>query len=116
VARLFGIFAAGGSELKLQPTTFAELVKRAVPPTRGRFDLVMHREASYSLGFMKPSRSQPFSPNLQSFAAAGIGGSFAFGDPVTQIGYAYVPNRCRIEAADPRERALRQAVYRCLQR
>jgi CubicO group peptidase (beta-lactamase class C family) len=116
IARLFAIFAAGGKELKLRPNTFAELVAPAAPPAGGNFDLVLRRETNYALGFSKPSRTLPFSTNPQAFGAAGIGGSFAFADPAAQLGYAYLPNRCRIESSDPRDKCLREAVWRCVQR
>jgi len=114
IARLFAIFAAGGKELKLRPATFAELVRPSIPPPGGNFDLVMRRETSYALGFSRPSSTLPFSTNPQAFGAAGIGGSFAFADPAAKLGYAYLPNRCRIESCDPRNRGLREAVYRCV--
>ncbi|HLW68861.1 MAG TPA: serine hydrolase domain-containing protein [Gemmataceae bacterium] len=114
IARLFAIFAAGGKELNLRPATFAQLIAPSEPPVGGNFDLVMRRETNYALGFSKPSRTLPFSANPQAFGAAGIGGSFAFADPAIQLGYAYLPNRCRIESCDPRDQSLREAVYQCL--
>ncbi|HEV3144965.1 MAG TPA: serine hydrolase domain-containing protein [Gemmataceae bacterium] len=116
IACLFGIVAAGGKELNLQPATFAELVAPSIPPSGGDFDLVMRRESSYALGFSRPSPSLPFSQNPQAFGAAGIGGSFAFGDPTAQLGFAYLPSRCRIASRDPRERDLRLAVQRCIEK
>jgi CubicO group peptidase (beta-lactamase class C family) len=115
IARLLAIFAAGGKELKLRPATFADLVTPSEVPPGGNFDLVMRRETSYALGFSRPSRTLPFSANPQAFGAAGIGGSFAFADPAAQLGYAYLPNRCRIESRDPRDQRLREAVYRCVE-
>lgn len=44
--------------------------------------------------------------------APGAGGSFAFGDADTRVGYAYLMNKLDFHLADdPREKALRDAVY-----
>ncbi|HEY3588376.1 MAG TPA: hypothetical protein VGK85_14545 [Myxococcaceae bacterium] len=37
-----------------------------------------------------------------------------FADPHAQLGYAYFPNRMGTSLEDPRDIALRAAVYRCL--
>ena len=48
---------------------------------------------------------------------AGRGGSFAFADPDARLGYAYVMNKMDFYLVDdPREKALRDAVYRAIKR
>lgn len=43
--------------------------------------------------------------------------ALAFADPDTQTGYAYAPNQAGVYPFDdPREKALRDAYYGCLQR
>jgi hypothetical protein len=45
----------------------------------------------------------------------GFGGSFGFADPVSGIGYAYVLNRMDTYFVDPRDLALRNAMYRSIE-
>ena len=44
----------------------------------------------------------------------GAGGSFGFADPKAGIGYGYVPNRMNSYLMDPRDVALRNAMYRAI--
>jgi hypothetical protein len=44
------------------------------------------------------------------------GGSFAFADPDAQVEFAYAPNKMGVTLlGDPREKPLRDALYRCLE-
>jgi len=50
-------------------------------------------------------------------ARPGAGGSFAFADPDARVGFAYVMNKMDFYLSDdPREKALRDAVYRAMAR
>jgi CubicO group peptidase (beta-lactamase class C family) len=52
-----------------------------------------------------------------SFGSPGAGGSLGFADPTAQIGYGYVTNQMGTElAGDPRDVALRDALYGALPR
>jgi CubicO group peptidase (beta-lactamase class C family) len=66
-----------------------------------------------SLGFMKPSPENPFA-HPSSFGMLGFGGNFGFADPEAQIGFAYVANLNGLYLMDPRQNALRFAMYQCL--
>jgi CubicO group peptidase (beta-lactamase class C family) len=71
-------------------------------------------ETTFGLGFMT---SGPFSSLLGpgSFGHAGAGGSLAFADPESGIGFGYVMNQMEpILAGDPRVDALLAAVRSCL--
>ena len=111
LAVLFGELAAGGSRLGLSPPVFDE-IRMTAPPLVTR-DAVLKLEMAYALGFMKPVPSFSFA-SAAAFGSAGTGGSFAFGDPDRQLGFAYAPNQLGLYMRDdPRERALRVAAITC---
>jgi CubicO group peptidase (beta-lactamase class C family) len=113
IAKLYGAAAAGDVKLGLSRTVRDALEAPAVPPTRGVRDKVMFLEASFSLGFGKPTSKFVFGSTDKAFGWPGLGGSFGFADPDTGIGYGYVMNKLGYHAySDPRELALRQALFR----
>ena len=116
VARAYGEFATGGTALGLKPETLDALKRPAVPPSGGRTDLVLHIESVFSLGYVKPFPRFVFGSAAElAFGTPGAGGSFGFADPDTKIGFAYAMNRTGFRLYDdPRELALRSALYRCL--
>ena len=117
IAKAFGVFATGGHQLKITPETLADLTAPAPVPPGGPEDLVWHADVAFSLGFIKPSSIVRFGLSDRAFGSEGAGGSFAFADPDAQIGYAYAPNKMGFHLFDdPREKALRDALYRCLKR
>jgi CubicO group peptidase (beta-lactamase class C family) len=92
-----------------------ELKAPASPPPAGLRDEVMKTDTSYSMGFFKPSPALRFGTSGSSFGTPGAGGSFGFADPEAQVGFAYVPNKMGFHMwDDPREKALREALYGCL--
>ncbi len=110
IARAYGVFAAGGHELRVRQETLELLAAPAVPPSRGFHDECLHGEVQFSLGFMKPSSALPYG-SPKAFGAPGAGGSFGFADPNTGIGYAYVTSQMGTRLiGDPRDAALREAV------
>jgi CubicO group peptidase (beta-lactamase class C family) len=114
IAHAYGAFAAGGGPLGLRPETLRALEAPAVPPVRGFHDECLKGEVQFSLGFMKACPVWPFG-SPRSYGAPGAGGSLGFADPATGIGYGYVTNRMGVKLdGDPRDRALRDALSRCL--
>jgi CubicO group peptidase (beta-lactamase class C family) len=110
MAQAYGVFATGGRELKLRAETLEALKDPAIPPAFGFYDEIMKGEIQFSLGFCKPGPSAPFG-HLRSFGHPGAGGSFAFADPETGTGYAYVTNRMGTALPfDARDVALRTAI------
>jgi CubicO group peptidase (beta-lactamase class C family) len=114
VAAAYGEVATGGERLGLTSQTLAALTEPARPPTAGRRDTVLHVDTTYSLGYMKPFPRFRFGTSAgRAFGTPGAGGSFGFADPEASIGFAYVMNRTGFRLwDDPREVALRQALYR----
>jgi CubicO group peptidase (beta-lactamase class C family) len=115
IARAYSVFATGGRELGLRRETLDSLAAPAVPPSRGFYDECMKsRGIGFSLGFMKPSPSLPFG-SARSFGSPGAGGALGFADPEAGVGYAYVTNRMGTRlSGDPRDVALREALYAAL--
>ena len=73
----------------------------------------MHVDVVYSLGLSKPIPLCEFGSSDKAFGTPGFGGSFGFADPETGTGYAYLMNRLGFHlCSDPRELALRQALFR----
>ena len=62
----------------------------------------------------KKAPALEFGSSSRAFGHPGAGGSFAFADPDTATGYAYVMNRAGYSLpTDPREESLREALDRC---
>lgn len=117
IAKGYSLFANGGHELGIQAATMDALTARATVPTLGRRDAIIGKDTSYSFGFWK--RCSVFSAGVSEkvFGAMGVGGSIGFADPDAEIGYSYVTNRMSWHLFnDPREKALRDASYRCLEK
>jgi CubicO group peptidase (beta-lactamase class C family) len=110
VAAAYGAAVTG--KLGLTEQTLTVLVQPAQPPSVDPIDLVLRVPAAYSLGYCKPVPLWPFgSAANAAFGTPGNGGSFGFADPDTGIGYCYAPNRLGFGLTDPRETALRDALY-----
>lgn len=108
IAQVYSALATGGSELGIVSTTLEELEKEVWPS----FDEIFRLDSAFALGFMKPFSILPFGSTSRSYGHTGMGGSFGFADPDLGLGYAYVMNRGGYSLpTDPRELALRDAVY-----
>jgi CubicO group peptidase (beta-lactamase class C family) len=117
IAHAYGVFASGGSELALRQETLDLLAAPATPPTRGFHDECMKSDnIQFSLGFMKSTPQWPFG-GARSYGAPGAGGALGFADPDAGIGYAYVTSQMGTAlTGDPRDMALREALYSTLLR
>ena len=110
IARAYSALAEGGAEIGLTSETFERIT--APPVERGRVDEVLGVPSYFSLGFLRPGPTVWFGSSPRAFGAPGAGGSFGFADPDARVGFAYVMNRLDFYLEnDPREKALRDAVY-----
>ena len=115
IARAYAAFAAREPELGLSTGTLDELTRYPTPPTLGWRDQVLKVDTAFSLGFARPLGSFRFGSSSRAFGHPGAGGSFAFADPDREVAFAYVMNRLGFYLRDdPRELALRRALYHCL--
>src|SRR5205823_2515791 len=115
IARAYAAFAAREPELGLSSATLDELTRFPLPPSRGWRDVVLKVNTAFSLGFARPLGPFRFGSSQRAFGHPGAGGSFGFADPEREVAFAYVMNRLGFHLRDdPREYALRRAVYRCL--
>ena len=115
IARAYSACAEGGGELGLTPETFARITEP--PVMAGARDEVLGVPSYFSLGFLRPGPTVSFGSTPRAFGSPGAGGSFGFGDPNVRLGYAYVMNRLDFYLEnDPREKALRTAVYQAMAR
>lgn len=115
IARAYSAFAEGGAELGITPETMAQLTAPA--PAALAKDEVLGVPSYYSLGYVRPVPGYTFGSSPRAFGTPGAGGSFGFADPDAHLGYAYVMNKMDFYLTDdPREKALRDAIYRALDR
>jgi CubicO group peptidase (beta-lactamase class C family) len=115
IARAYSSFAEGGAELGITLGTLARLTEPPVPAVGE--DVVLGVPSYFSLGFLRPGPQVRFGSSPRAFGSPGAGGSFAFADPDARVGYAYVMNKLDFYLEnDPREKALRDAVYRAVAR
>jgi CubicO group peptidase (beta-lactamase class C family) len=114
IAKLYGEAAVGGSKLGLSSSTLDTLSGSATPPRLGLRDEVLRVDTLYSLGYVKSFPRFRFGTAAgRAFGTMGVGGSFGFADPDAGIGFAYAMNRSGFHLwDDPREVALRDALYR----
>ncbi len=109
IAHAYSEFATGGHVLGVREDTLQQLMGPAVPPLHGFYDECLKVEVPFSLGFSKPSSAHP-----SAFGAPGAGGSMGFADPQAKVGYGYVLNRMGTYLEDPRDLALRTAMYQSI--
>jgi len=117
VAKLYWVFSKGAPELHLKQEVFNEIISPPYIMPDNNKDYVLGEPMYYRCGFRKPSDYFPFGSSEKAFGMTGAGGSFAFADPDLHLGYCYAMTNMNCFAQDdPREKALREAVYDCIAR
>ena len=113
IAKAYSAFAEGGADLGITPETFVRVT--APPDVACPRDEVLGVPSYFSLGFLRPGPGLAFGSSPRAFGAPGAGGSLGLADPDARLGYAYVMNKLDFYLQDdPREKALRDAVYRAI--
>jgi CubicO group peptidase (beta-lactamase class C family) len=113
IAALYARLASVDSELMLTRETMDKMTSPMNP--RGREDAVLKVNTNYSFGFSRPTGLFSFGTDGRAFGCPGVGGSFGMADPAAQVGYAYVTAKMGLHLFDdPREKAVRDACYKCL--
>ena len=111
LARIYGALSRGGSldgHRLLGPEAIAAMTAERFRGLEADFD----RPAAFGAGFML-NVDGLFGPSPRAFGHSGWGGSFAFADPDSGLGVAYVMNRMLGfgDDPDPRHRRLLDALY-----
>ncbi len=115
IARAYSALAEGGAEIGVTPETMARIT--AVHAVARPRDEVLGVPTYFSLGFARPGPETAFGSTPRAFGFPGAGGSFGFADPDARLGFAYVMNKLEFWLVnDPREKALRDALYRAMAR
>lgn len=119
LSRIFGVLANGGcyvdasgkdSQL-LKPDT----IKAAYQIQVDGIDATIEKSTRFGLGFMLTSPQRPWGPNPHCFGHYGNNGLLGFADPDANLGFAYTMNNQGRAWRDPRNIALVDAVYSCLE-
>ena len=114
LAKFYAMLAQGGEwdgRRYFEPATVANMSTTLVTGQ----DRVFQIPTSFSAGFMKDptnARRRLFGPSPSAFGHPGAGGSHAFADPDSGIGFAYVMNQME-QSLLPNEKSLRlvEAIY-----
>ena len=112
VARAYLPFASGGEHAGtrfLKADTLEPVYRRQGWSER---DAVLQKPLGWSEGFLK-EEPHLFSPNVESFGHAGVGGSLGWCDPTAELTIGYVMNRMDWHVRSPRALALCRALYQC---
>jgi CubicO group peptidase (beta-lactamase class C family) len=91
-----------------------ELLAEAASPQSVGFCPVLGEEVTFGLGFKPTTARRPFGPNPKSFGHFGTGGALGFGDPDASVAFGYAMNHVIPRWQSSRNRALIDALYRCL--
>ncbi len=115
LAKLYGEIACGGQKLAFQQKTIDLLEEPAELPRLSTKDIAIHVDVPFHLGFAKSCDYRNFGKSNRGICSFGAGGSAVYADPDHKLGIAYVMNRMNAYVArDPRDEALKDAVYSCL--
>ena len=90
------------------------LLAEATSPQSTGWCPVLGEEVAFGLGFKPTSTRRPFGPHPSAFGHFGTGGAVGFADPGNGVAFGYVMNHVIPRWQSSRNRALIDALYRCL--
>ncbi|MEM7666588.1 MAG: serine hydrolase domain-containing protein [Pseudomonadota bacterium] len=116
LAALYNAFAEGGEKLGVTPAVMDTLINGHPFPRKGLKDQVLTADMYYSYGFEKPFSEWEYARTRSAFGSFAVGGSLAFCDPEDGVAYAWITSTLGTgKWDDPREKAVRDAFYTCLE-
>jgi CubicO group peptidase (beta-lactamase class C family) len=118
IAKVYdALLGLGDNPLQMKAETVRELQASPLTPRQGGRDAILKIDTQYAFGFSRPSQAMRFGSDGRAFGTFGAGGAFGMADPAGELAYAYVTNKMGFRLYDdPREVAVRDACYRCVQR
>jgi CubicO group peptidase (beta-lactamase class C family) len=115
LARVYGALAGDGTLDGVHVLGPEQRARAATVEASGVDAVLAPLQTRFGLGYMITGPMIPFGPNPGSFGHPGMGGSIAFADPDTGLGFGYVMNQMQLGlAGDARGFALIQEVYASL--
>ena len=114
LAKFYGMLANGG-EMEERRYFNVETIAQMTTTLASGIDRILQIPTTFSAGFMKDSagtKPRIFGQSPSAFGHPGAGGSNAFADPESGIGFAYVMNQME-QSLLPNEKSLRliDAIY-----
>ena len=114
MARIMGECATDGKALGLSKSIVGELERPHPQASSVPNDELLFKPSLFQMGFCKPGSHFDMGGRFNGYFAPGAGGNMCFADPDTGIGFGYALNRFGGYLwNDPRELALRDAVFAC---
>jgi len=113
IAKIYHVLSHGGTYKKHRLLSKELLNEAASVHSKGPCP-VLETEVTFGLGFQLTRPDRPLGPNPKSFGHYGTGGSLGFADPDARIGFGYVMNDIIPRWQNPRNKALVDAVYKCI--
>ncbi len=92
----------------------ADLLAEATTEQAAGQDLILDRPSRFGLGYQLTQTERPLGPNPNAFGHFGAGGSLGFCDPDCGVAFGYVMNDMGPRWQNPRNKALIDAIYRCI--
>ncbi len=115
LARFFGALSRGGDVDGIHVLS-AELIDEANTIHADGEDLILGRPNRFGLGFQLTIPGvRPLGRGARTFGHYGNGAILGFADPDARLGFGYVCNRAGRSWRDPRNIALVDATYDCLE-